>query len=39
MRALGTTIEANPFPEPPWFIIIGILELLTCSHNHPRKSA
>jgi hypothetical protein len=25
MRAMGMTIEENPFPEPPWFQIIGTL--------------
>ena len=26
MRAIGMTIEENPFPEPTWFQIVGILE-------------
>lgn len=26
MRAIGMTIEENPFPEPPWFQVTGILE-------------
>jgi hypothetical protein len=25
VRAVGMAIEENPFPEPPWFQIIGIL--------------
>jgi RimJ/RimL family protein N-acetyltransferase len=26
MRRLGMTIQANPYPEPPWFQVVGILE-------------
>jgi ribosomal-protein-alanine N-acetyltransferase len=26
MRRLGMRVEVNPFPEPPWFQVIGILE-------------
>jgi RimJ/RimL family protein N-acetyltransferase len=26
MRRLGMTIEANPFAEPPWFQVVGIME-------------
>lgn len=26
MRRLGMRIEKNPFPEPPWFQIVGILD-------------
>jgi RimJ/RimL family protein N-acetyltransferase len=26
MRRLGMTIETNPYPEPPWLQVVGILE-------------
>ena len=26
MQKIGMTIERNPFPEPPWFQVVGILE-------------
>jgi RimJ/RimL family protein N-acetyltransferase len=26
MRKLGMRIERNPFPDPPWFQVVGILE-------------
>jgi RimJ/RimL family protein N-acetyltransferase len=26
MRKLGMRIERNPFPEPPWFQVVGVLE-------------
>ena len=26
MRKIGMRIERNPFPEPPWFQVVGILE-------------
>jgi RimJ/RimL family protein N-acetyltransferase len=26
MRKLGMTVERNPFPEPPWFQVVGSLE-------------
>jgi RimJ/RimL family protein N-acetyltransferase len=26
MRRLGMSIETNPFPEPPWFQVVGILD-------------
>ena len=26
MRKLGMTIERNPFPEPPWLQVVGVLE-------------
>lgn len=26
MRKLGMTIERNPFPDPPWLQVVGILE-------------
>ncbi len=26
MRTLGMHLERNPFPEPPWFQVVGILE-------------
>ena len=25
MRRLGMTIERNPFPEPPWLQVVGVL--------------
>jgi RimJ/RimL family protein N-acetyltransferase len=39
MRSLGMTIEANPFPDPPWFQTIGILEPPTSLHDRAIKSA
>ncbi len=27
MRRLGMRVEANPWPEPDWFQMVGILEL------------
>jgi len=26
MRRLGMTIETNPYPQPPWFQVVGILQ-------------
>ncbi len=26
MRKVGMTIEKNPYPDPPWFQVVGILE-------------
>jgi [ribosomal protein S5]-alanine N-acetyltransferase len=26
MRKLGMRIERNPFPDPPWLQVVGILE-------------
>jgi RimJ/RimL family protein N-acetyltransferase len=26
MRKLGMTVESNPYPEPPWLQVVGILE-------------
>ena len=26
MRRLGMRVERNPFPSPPWFQVVGVLE-------------
>jgi hypothetical protein len=26
MRRLGMRIDRNPYPDPPWFQVVGILE-------------
>jgi hypothetical protein len=26
MRKVGMQIEKNPFPDPPWFQVVGFLE-------------
>ena len=32
MRNVGMSIEENPYPDPPWLQVVGVLE------NRPRPS-